>query len=86
MFLSSHGSRIRILIFYPSRIPDPEVRKALDPGSRSVTLQKRSEKEKNTGDFRTRKTPEERDVQKEELDEEPKRDGHSVGQKKLKEE
>ncbi len=27
------GSRIRILIFYPSRIPDPGVKKAPDPGS-----------------------------------------------------
>jgi hypothetical protein len=28
------GSRIRILTFYPSRIPDPGVKKAPDPGSR----------------------------------------------------
>jgi hypothetical protein len=28
------GSRIRILIFYPSRIPDLGVKKALNPGSR----------------------------------------------------
>ncbi len=27
------SSRIRILIFYPSQIPDPGVKKALDPGS-----------------------------------------------------
>jgi tankyrase len=27
------GSRIRILIFYSSRIPDPVVKKAPDPGS-----------------------------------------------------
>ncbi len=27
------SSRIRILIFYPTPIPDPEVKKALDPGS-----------------------------------------------------
>jgi hypothetical protein len=30
--------RIRILIFYPSRIPDPGVKKAPDPGSGSATL------------------------------------------------
>jgi hypothetical protein len=29
-----HGSRIRIMTFYPSRIPDPGVKKAPDPGSR----------------------------------------------------
>jgi hypothetical protein len=28
------GARIRILIFSPSRIPDPEVKKAQDPRSR----------------------------------------------------
>jgi hypothetical protein len=28
------GSRIRMLTFYPSRIPDPGVKKAPDPGSR----------------------------------------------------
>jgi hypothetical protein len=27
------GSRIRILIFYPSRIPDPGIKKPPDPGS-----------------------------------------------------
>jgi hypothetical protein len=32
------GSRIRMLTFYPSRIPDPGVKKALDPGSGSATL------------------------------------------------
>ncbi len=32
------GSRIRILSFYPSRIPDPVVKKAPDPGSGSLTL------------------------------------------------
>ncbi len=43
-FLSSRkyhsgcSSRIQILIFYPSRIPDPGVPKAPDPGSGSVTL------------------------------------------------
>jgi hypothetical protein len=30
-------SQIRILTFYPSRIPDPGVKKALDPGSGSAT-------------------------------------------------
>jgi hypothetical protein len=30
--------RIRILIFYPFRIPDPAVKKAPDPGSGSATL------------------------------------------------
>ncbi len=44
LFLSSKkydpgcSSRIRILIFYPSRIPDPGVKKAPDPGSGSATL------------------------------------------------
>jgi hypothetical protein len=43
-FLSSRkydpgcSSRIRILTFYPSRIPDPGVKKAPDPGSGSATL------------------------------------------------
>ena len=32
------SSRIRILIFYPSRIPDPGVKKAPDPGTGSATL------------------------------------------------
>jgi hypothetical protein len=32
------GSRIRILIFYPSRIPDPGVKKAPDSESGSLTL------------------------------------------------
>jgi hypothetical protein len=32
------GFRIRILTFYPPRIPDPEVKKAPDPGSKSATL------------------------------------------------
>jgi hypothetical protein len=27
-----------MLVFYPSRIPDPGVKKALDPGSGSATL------------------------------------------------
>jgi hypothetical protein len=31
-------SRIRVLTFYPSRIPDPGVQKAPDPGSGSATL------------------------------------------------
>jgi hypothetical protein len=45
-FLSSRkydpgcSSRIRMLTFYPSRIPDPGVKKAPDPGSGSATLQK----------------------------------------------
>jgi hypothetical protein len=30
--------RIRILTFYPSRIPDPGVEKAPDPGSGSATV------------------------------------------------
>ncbi len=39
MILVVHpGSRIRMLTFYPSRIPDPGVKKALDPGSGSATL------------------------------------------------
>ncbi len=43
-FLSSRkydpgcSSRIRIPTFYPSRIPDPGVKKAPDPGSGSATL------------------------------------------------
>ncbi len=32
------GSRIRMLTFYPSRIPNPGVKKAADPGSGSATL------------------------------------------------
>jgi hypothetical protein len=32
------GSQIRMLTFYPSRIPDPGVKKAPDPGSGSATL------------------------------------------------
>jgi hypothetical protein len=45
-FLSSRkydpgcSSRIRMLTFYPSRIPDPGVKKAPDPGSGSATLKK----------------------------------------------
>jgi hypothetical protein len=35
------GSRIRILTFYPSRIPDPGVKKAPDPGFGSATLRPR---------------------------------------------
>ncbi len=34
------SSRIRILTFYPSRIPDPGVKKAPDPGSGSETMLK----------------------------------------------
>jgi hypothetical protein len=37
------GSRILMLTFYPSRIPDPGVKKAPDPGSGSTTLQKSSD-------------------------------------------
>jgi hypothetical protein len=33
------SSRIRILTFYPSRIPDPGVKKAPDPGSGFAALQ-----------------------------------------------
>jgi hypothetical protein len=29
-------SRIRMLAFYPSQIPDPEVKKAPDPGSAAL--------------------------------------------------
>ncbi len=36
------SSRIRILIFYPSRILDPGVKKAPGPGSRSATLVERN--------------------------------------------
>ncbi len=32
------GSRIQMLTFYPSWIPDPGVKKAPDPGSESATL------------------------------------------------
>ncbi len=39
MILVVHpGSRIRILTFYPSRIPDPGVKKAPDPGSGTLIL------------------------------------------------
>jgi hypothetical protein len=34
--LSECSSRIRILIFYPSQIPDPGNKKALDSGSGSI--------------------------------------------------
>ncbi len=34
------ASRIRMLTFYPSRIPDPGVKNAPDPGSGSATLPK----------------------------------------------
>ncbi len=39
-------SRIRILIFYPSRIPDPEVKKAPDPGSQIRNIAKTHTSEK----------------------------------------
>jgi hypothetical protein len=32
------GSRIRMLTFYPSRIPDPGVKKAPDPGSATLLI------------------------------------------------
>ncbi len=32
------SSRIRILTFYPSRIPDPGIKKALDPGSATLPV------------------------------------------------
>jgi hypothetical protein len=32
------GSGIRIVTFYPSRIPDPEVKKAPDPGSATLSF------------------------------------------------
>ncbi len=35
------SSRIRILIFYPSRIPDPGVKTAPDPGSATLESRKR---------------------------------------------
>jgi hypothetical protein len=38
-----HGSGSRILTFYPSRIPDPGVKKAPDPGSGSATLRETRE-------------------------------------------
>jgi hypothetical protein len=43
------GSRIliRILIFYPSWIPDPRAKEAPDPGSGSAVLVIEKEKEKN---------------------------------------
>jgi hypothetical protein len=34
------SSRIRILVFYPSRIPDPGIKKAPDPGSATLALKK----------------------------------------------
>ncbi len=48
LFISSRkyapgcSSRIQILIFYPFRIPDPRVKKALDPGSATLTELKNS--------------------------------------------
>jgi hypothetical protein len=51
MFLNSRkydpgfSSRIRVLIFYPPRIPDPGVKEAPDPGSETlfVSLSKNSD-------------------------------------------
>jgi hypothetical protein len=40
------SSRIRIMIFYPSRIPDPGVKKASDPESGSATLRPMKPKNK----------------------------------------
>jgi hypothetical protein len=37
-YVPGYSSRIRIVTFYPSRIPDPGVKKAPDPGSWSATL------------------------------------------------
>ncbi len=39
------GFSFRILTFYPSRIPDPGVKKAPDPGSGSATLEGGTERE-----------------------------------------
>jgi hypothetical protein len=36
MFIPNFGFRILIFIFYPFRIPDPGVRKTLDPGSATL--------------------------------------------------
>jgi hypothetical protein len=52
LFIPDPGSRIRILTFYPSRIPDPGSRgqkgskrhRIPDPGSGSATLPKTEEK------------------------------------------
>ncbi len=38
LFIPDPGSRFRMLTFYTSRIPDPWVKKAPDPGSGSATL------------------------------------------------
>jgi hypothetical protein len=38
------GYQIRILTFYPSRIPDPGVKKAQDPGSATLHRSKKVEK------------------------------------------
>ncbi len=49
LFLSSRkddpgcSSRIRILIVYPSRIPDPGIKKAPDPGSGTPVKRRKSE-------------------------------------------
>ncbi len=42
------GYWIRILTFYPSRIPDPGIEKAPDPGSGSATLSKRLQCEEDS--------------------------------------
>jgi hypothetical protein len=38
LFIPDPGYQIRMLTFYPSRILDPGVKKAPDPGSGSATL------------------------------------------------
>ncbi len=56
-FLSSRkydpgcSSRIRILIFYPSGVPDPEVKKAPDPGSATLEKTYRSGYPKKVSDL-----------------------------------
>jgi len=42
-------SRVRILIFYPSRITDPGFKKAPDPGSGSATLHAQIQERKSVG-------------------------------------
>ncbi len=49
------GSRIRMLTFYPSRIPDPGVKKAPDPGSR-IRIRNTVSKGRNNRDFSFRDT------------------------------
>jgi len=49
-----YGSRI--LIFYPSRIPDPVVKKARDPGSGAGALVKTSNRHLRSDHIRHRAT------------------------------